>query len=52
MPPNINKVIPSLFIGDIRGAQDLSGLKSVGITHIVQAMGGIEPFHADSFKYK
>lgn len=35
MPSNIDKVIPNLFIGDIRGAQDLNGLKSAGITHIV-----------------
>ena len=52
MPPNINQVIPNLYIGDIRGAQDFQGLKSVGITHIVQAMGGIEPMHKDKFKYK
>jgi hypothetical protein len=40
---SINKVIPNLYIGDIRGAQDLQGLKAAGVTHILQAMGGVSP---------
>ena len=35
----IDKVIPNLFIGDIRGAQNLDGLKRNGITHILSALG-------------
>ena len=46
------KVIPNLYIGDIRAAQDLKALKAAGITHIVQAMGGIESEFKDKFKFK
>jgi hypothetical protein len=27
-------------------------LKSAGITHVLQVMGGLEPIFADNFKYK
>jgi protein-tyrosine phosphatase len=32
---NICKIIPNLYIGDIRGAQDFEGLKQAGVTHIL-----------------
>lgn len=49
---NINKVIPNLYIGDIRGAQDFEGLKQSGVTHILQALGGMEPMFKGKFTYK
>ena len=49
---NINKVIPNLYIGDIRGAQDFEGLKQAGVTHILQALGGIDPMFKGKFTYK
>jgi len=49
---NINKVLPNLYIGDIRGAQDLQGLKAAGVTHILQAMGGVQPIYKNQFTYK
>ena len=46
------KVVPNLFIGDIRAAQDQKALQASGITHIVQAMGGIQSEFRDKFKFK
>lgn len=45
-------VIPQLYIGTIQAAESLNHLKDVGITHVVQAMGGLEPMYPKEFKYK
>ena len=37
----INKITENLYIGDIHGAENLNELKRNGITHILQAMGGM-----------
>ena len=49
---SIKEVIPNLFIGDIRAAQNLSALQEKNISHIVQVMGGHTPQFEDKFKYK
>ncbi len=49
---HINRVIPQLYVGDIEGAQDLQGLQAAGITHVLQAMGGMDPPFPTQFKYK
>lgn len=49
---SLHRVIPGLYISDIRGSQDLHGLQSNGITHIVQAMGGLTPPYRKYFQYK
>ena len=49
---SINYVIPHLYIGDIRGAQDVVGLKKAGVTHILQVLGGVDPMFKDEFTYK
>ena len=48
----ISQVVPQLFIGDIKGAEDLDTLRSHGITHIVQAMGGMSPVFPGKFNYR
>ena len=48
----IAEIVPQLFIGDIKGAEDIAGLKRRGITHIVQAMGGMQPLYPKEFTYK
>ena len=45
------EVIPNLYISDIRAAQDLKALNQNFITHIVQAMGGVDPQFPAKFKY-
>lgn len=45
-------VIPQLYIGDIQGAESYNELKALGITHIVQAMGGMQPMFPKEFHYK
>ena len=50
--PSISRVVPQVYIGDIKGAQDLDGLKKVGVTHVLQVMGGMEPVFKSQFKYK
>tara|TARA_B110000285_G_C15061444_1_gene582613 strand:- start:1282 stop:1416 length:135 start_codon:yes stop_codon:yes gene_type:complete len=39
----MNKIIPNVFIGDLKSALDYDGLKAEGITHIVQVMNGVKP---------
>jgi hypothetical protein len=39
----MNKILPNVFIGDLKSALDLDGLKAEGITHIVQVMSGVQP---------
>ena len=39
----MNKIIPNLFIGDLKSALDYDGLKAQGITHIVQVMADVKP---------
>ena len=48
----MSMVIPQLYIGTITSAESLNHLKDTGITHIVQAMGGMEPMFPKEFKYK
>ena len=48
----MNKIIENLYLGDIRAAQNLELLKQHGITHILQALGGIKPAFEGQFKYK
>lgn len=49
---SIKEVIPNLFIGDIRAAQNLQTLQEKNITHIVQVMGGHTPQFDGKIKYK
>ena len=39
----MNKIIPNVFIGDLKSALDYDGLKAHNITHIVQVMSGVNP---------
>ena len=45
-------VIPQLYIGNIQAAESLNHLKDTGITHIIQAMGGMQPMFPKDFTYK
>jgi len=40
---SIDKIIDNLYLGDIRAANNLFNLKSKGVTHILQALGGFNP---------
>ena len=48
----MNKIIDQIYLGDIRAAHSEELLKSNGITHILQALAGINPAFPNSFKYK
>lgn len=48
----MDKIIDRLYIGNLKGASDLSALKAAGITHILQVASGIKPFFPKDFKYK
>jgi len=48
----IDKIIEGIYLGDIRAATSLPILKSKGITHVLQALGGMYPPFPDDFKYK
>ena len=48
----ICEIVPQLFIGDIKGAEDLNGLRLKGVTHVLQAMGGMDPVYPKDFTYK
>ena len=41
-----------IYLGDIRAAQNLFTLKNKGITHVLQALGGMSPPFAQHFSYK
>lgn len=45
---SIDKIIDKLYLGDIRAANNFNTLKSKGITHILQALGGFHPPYAGS----
>ena len=49
---SIDKILDGLYLGDIRAAQNLFCLKSKGVTHVLQALGGMTPPHPNHFKYK
>ena len=40
---SIDKIIDGIYLGDIRAASNLFTLKSKGITHVLQALGGMNP---------
>jgi len=40
---SVDKIINNLYLGDIRAANNLFSLKTKGITHVLQAMGGMNP---------
>ena len=48
----MNKIIDKLYVGDISGASNMLALKRAGITHILTAAAGIQPFFPRDFKYK
>ena len=48
----MSMVIPQLYIGNIQAAESLNNLKDTGITHIIQAMGGMDPLQPKDFQYK
>ena len=48
----ICEIVPQLFIGDIKGAEDLNNLRIKGVTHVLQAMGGMDPVYPKDFTYK
>ena len=50
--PPISKIIDNLYLGDIRAAQSEAILKQNGVTHILQALGGVSPAFPELFKYK
>ncbi len=41
-----------LFLVDRYVAQDRRGLKSQGLTHVLQAMGGMKPIYPQHVEYK
>ena len=49
---SINKIIDNLYLGDIRAANNIFSLKSNGVTHILQALGGMNPPFPNQFVYK
>ena len=52
MSQHMSMVIPQLYIGNIQAAESLNNLKDSGITHIIQAMGGMDPLYPKDFQYK
>ena len=48
----MDKILDRLYLGNLKGAQDLNALKSTNITHILQVANGIKPFFPKYFKYK
>lgn len=49
---SIDKILDQIWLGDIRAAQNLFCLRSKGITHILQALGGMQPTFPQQFNYK
>ena len=49
---SISLIDDRLYLGDIRAAQNLFTLKNKGVTHILQALGGLNPPFPSQFKYK
>ena len=52
MSLHINKIIDQIYLGDIRAANNLFSMKSNGVTHVLQALGGMAPPFPKHFKYK
>ena len=48
---SISKISDNIYIGDIWAAYNKDELKSRGITHIVNAILGVEPAYPDEFEY-
>ena len=48
---HMNQIIDNLWLGDIRAANNMFMLKSKGVTHVLQAMGGMNPPFTSHFKY-
>lgn len=48
----MSQVIPQLYVGSIQAAESIHHLKDTGITHIIQAMGGMDPMYPKDFTYK
>ena len=48
---SISKISDNIYIGDIWAAYNKEELKSRGITHIVNAILGVEPAYPDEFEY-
>jgi len=40
---HIDKIIDGLYLGNIKAAQNIFSMKSKGVTHILQALGGMNP---------
>ena len=49
---HIDKIIDGLYLGNIKAAQNIFSLKSKGVTHILQALGGMNPPFPAQFNYK
>jgi hypothetical protein len=49
---SIDKIVDGLFLGDIRAANNVFSLKSKGVTHILQALGGMNAPFPSQFTYK
>jgi len=52
MSASLNKILDGIYLGGIKAASNLVILKELGITHILQALGGMAPPFPKSFKYK
>ena len=52
MVSHIDKIMDGLYLGDFKAANNLFSLKSKGVTHVLQAMGGVSPMFPNQFKYK
>lgn len=50
--PNIDKILDGLYLGNINAAKNIFSLKSKGVTHILQALGGMNPPFPTHFNYK
>jgi protein-tyrosine phosphatase len=48
---SFSKLSPQLYLGDVKGAHDLQGLKKRGITHILQVTPDVMPKYPEHFKY-
>ena len=49
---DIDPIIQGIWLGNVRAANNLFTLKSKGVTHILQALGGMSPPFPGQFKYK
>ena len=48
---NISKIDENIYIGDLNTAVDKEYLKSIGVTHIISAISGLDAIYPNEFNY-